>query len=124
MVNHLWQSTLFAALVALAALALRRNQAKIRYAWWMAASKKFLVPFSLLVSLGSQVEMPKTTPIVTALAVEQTTATFAPTPVSRTAARPDRGRQRAVDLHGPAGATAGFRYRKDRETFGELTCFT
>ena len=43
--NHLWQSTLFAAAVALLALAFRRNRARLRYGLWFAASIKFLVPF-------------------------------------------------------------------------------
>lgn len=51
--NHLWQSTLFVGLVALLALAFRRNRAGARYGLWMAASLKFLVPFSLLTSVGS-----------------------------------------------------------------------
>lgn len=51
--NHLWQSTLFAAVVGLLALLLRKDQARLRYWLWLAASPKFLVPFALLVSLGS-----------------------------------------------------------------------
>ncbi len=51
--NHLWQSTLFALAVALLALLLRRNQARTRCWLWLAASLKFLLPFSLLVALGS-----------------------------------------------------------------------
>jgi bla regulator protein BlaR1 len=51
-VNHLWQSTLFAvAITALVAL-LRRHGAHVRYSLWWAASVKFLVPFSLLTLLG------------------------------------------------------------------------
>jgi uncharacterized protein (TIGR03435 family) len=50
--NHLWQSTVFAAVAALLALGLRKNHARARYWLWLAASCKFLVPFSLLVSLG------------------------------------------------------------------------
>ncbi len=38
--NHLWQSTLFVGVVALLALLLRENQARIRYWLWMAASAK------------------------------------------------------------------------------------
>jgi hypothetical protein len=53
--NHLWQSTLFAGLVWLLTLAFRRYRAPVRYGLWLAASVKFLIPFSLLVSLGSQV---------------------------------------------------------------------
>ena len=52
--NHLWQSTLFAGVVALLALALRKNHARARHWLWLAASVKFLIPFSLLISLGNQ----------------------------------------------------------------------
>ena len=51
--NHLWQSTLFAAVAGLLTLALRKNRAQTRYGVWLAASVKFFVPFSLLVDLGS-----------------------------------------------------------------------
>jgi bla regulator protein blaR1 len=51
--NHLWQSTGFAAFAGLLTLALRGNQARTRYWLWLAASLKFLVPFSLLAVLGS-----------------------------------------------------------------------
>jgi bla regulator protein blaR1 len=52
--NHLWQSTLCAGVVWLLTLALRKNRAAVRYSLWLAASVKFLIPFSLLVSAGSQ----------------------------------------------------------------------
>ena len=51
--NHLWQSTVFAVMAGLLTLFLRKNQARTRYWLWLAASGKFLIPFSLLVSLGS-----------------------------------------------------------------------
>lgn len=51
--NHIWQSTLFAALVALLVLALRRYPANVRFWLWMSASLKFLVPFAFLAVLGS-----------------------------------------------------------------------
>ena len=51
--NHLWQSTLFAIVVWLAARALRHNGARVRFWLWTAASIKFLVPLSMLVSLGA-----------------------------------------------------------------------
>ena len=54
--NHLWQSTLFAAAAGLLTLALRKNRAPVRYWLWFAASLKFLIPFSLLVTIGSQFE--------------------------------------------------------------------
>ena len=53
--NHLWQSTVFAAAAGLLALILRKNQARIRYWVWLAASVKFLIPFSLLVEIGKRV---------------------------------------------------------------------
>jgi bla regulator protein blaR1 len=54
--DHLWQSTLFAAAAGLLTLAFRKSRARARYWLWLTASVKFLVPFSLLVALGSQVE--------------------------------------------------------------------
>src|ERR1019366_9372041 len=51
--NHLWQSTGFAAVAALLALALRANHAQARYWLWLAASVKFLIPFSALAAIGS-----------------------------------------------------------------------
>src|SRR5689334_9571070 len=50
--NHLWQSTLFVIAAAIVAFALRKNGAHIRHRIWFIASVKFLVPFSLLMSLG------------------------------------------------------------------------
>jgi bla regulator protein BlaR1 len=52
--NHLWQSTLFAVAAGLLTLLLRNNRAHARYCLWLAASAKFLIPFSLLVFVGSQ----------------------------------------------------------------------
>jgi bla regulator protein blaR1 len=52
--NHLWQSTLFAVAAWLLTLALRKNRAAVRYWIWLAASIKFLIPFSLLIDAGSQ----------------------------------------------------------------------
>src|SRR5215469_6919286 len=56
--NHLWQSTLFAAAAGLLTLLLKKNQAQARYWIWFAASVKFLVPFSLLISMGSRLAPP------------------------------------------------------------------
>jgi bla regulator protein blaR1 len=52
--NHLWQSTLFAGAAGLLTLLLRTNRAQPRYYLWLAASLKFLIPFSLLVNLGGE----------------------------------------------------------------------
>lgn len=57
--DHLWQSTAFAAVAALVVLLLRSNQAKARYWIWLTASAKFLVPFSLLTSIGNRFATPK-----------------------------------------------------------------
>ena len=56
--NHLWQSTLFALAAAIIAAVLRTNGAHIRHRVWLAASLKFLVPFSLLIGLGTQLAWP------------------------------------------------------------------
>jgi uncharacterized protein (TIGR03435 family) len=52
--NHLWQSTLVALMAGLLTLALRKHHARSRYWLWLAASLKFLIPFSLLVELGQR----------------------------------------------------------------------
>jgi len=54
LVAHLWQSTLCVFVAWLLTLALKNNRASVRYWVWLAASVKFLVPFSLLVSAGSE----------------------------------------------------------------------
>lgn len=61
--NHLWQSTLFAAIAGLVTLVLRKNRAQMRYWIWFTASTKFLLPFSLLVSLGSHLRWLETSAI-------------------------------------------------------------
>ncbi|HEX4279100.1 MAG TPA: hypothetical protein VHZ74_27280 [Bryobacteraceae bacterium] len=57
-VNHLWQSSFFAALAGLLAFVLRENAAKVRSSIWLSASLKFLVPFALLASLGNLIQRP------------------------------------------------------------------
>lgn len=61
--NHLWQSTLFALGVALVIAVLRHDAARIRYSLWLAASLKFLVPFSLLAAVGARLAPPYDVPI-------------------------------------------------------------
>jgi bla regulator protein BlaR1 len=56
--NHLWQSTVFAIVISLVAVAFRRYQARVRYALWLSASLKFLVPVSLLIGLGTHLSTP------------------------------------------------------------------
>ncbi len=56
--NHLWQSTLFGGGVVILSFLMRSNRAAVRYRLWLAASLKFLVPFSLLTSLGHFIKLP------------------------------------------------------------------
>jgi bla regulator protein BlaR1 len=52
--NHLWQSTVCVAVAWLLTLAMGKNRAAVRYWIWLAASVKFLMPFSLLSGIGGQ----------------------------------------------------------------------
>jgi bla regulator protein BlaR1 len=61
--NHLWQTTVAATAIWLLNLLLFKNPARIRYFLWLAASLKFLLPFSLLITLGSL--LPKSQQIAT-----------------------------------------------------------
>jgi uncharacterized protein (TIGR03435 family) len=63
LVNHLWQSTLVAAIAWLLALILRGNPARARYWVWMIASVKFLIPFSIFVAAGEWLRSMVATPI-------------------------------------------------------------
>ena len=58
LVQHLWQSTLFAGGVWLLTVFLRHNRAALRYRLWMVCSIKFLIPLSILVGLGSHAGLP------------------------------------------------------------------
>ena len=62
--NHLWQSTLFGFLVWGFTLVLRKNRAQVLYRLWLAASVKFLVPFSLLIGLGGMLPRPQSAAVV------------------------------------------------------------
>ena len=88
--NHLWQSTLFAAVAGLLTLALRKNHARVRYWLWLAASLKFLVPFSLLTSLGSRMAWsrgPAATQGALAFVIEQVSRPFAQQASSQSSAQ-------------------------------------
>jgi bla regulator protein blaR1 len=91
--NHLWQSTLFACAAWLLTLALRKNPARVRHWIWVTATLKFLVPFSLLIALGSHVpwraaQAPAAASV--SIALDQVSQPFAPgadsSPVVMTAA--------------------------------------
>src|SRR5215471_12198331 len=87
-VNHLWQSTLFAGVAAWLAFLLRANRAEVRYWLWMGASLKFLIPFALLLGLGNQIRWraadhpPPVTSLVEAV-TQPITAPFQIAPPSR-----------------------------------------
>jgi beta-lactamase regulating signal transducer with metallopeptidase domain len=77
--DHLWQSTLFAAVAGLLTLAFRSNRAQIRYCLWFAASVKFLIPFSVLVDMGShfgRYSMPPAAPASVPFLVEYVSEAF------------------------------------------------
>jgi len=54
--NHLWQSTVFMAVVASLTLVLKNNRSQIRYWLWVAASLKFLIPLAVLTSLAGHLQ--------------------------------------------------------------------
>lgn len=80
-VNHLWQSTVVVGIAWLLTLALRKNPARVRYWVWFAASMKFLLPFSLLMTAGEWLRsLIPATPVAqpaVAIVVDQVTQPFA-----------------------------------------------
>ncbi len=83
--NHLWQSTLCLLIAGLLTLVLRKNHARVRYGLWLAASIKFLIPFSLLIVIGSHLAKPRLvapTELGFFYAMEQVSQPFTP-PVAR-----------------------------------------
>ena len=83
--NHLWQSSACVLVAGLVAFALRNHSPRIRFWVWLSASVKFLVPFALLMSLGSEVPRPAHHAASTAAPVFSTTvvqiaAPFSPSP--------------------------------------------
>lgn len=87
--NHMWQSTLFAGIAGLLTLALRNNRASARYGLWLAASMKFLVPFSALILAGSHFgrqTAAQITPPFTAVMQQVSQAFNRPTAISGRAA--------------------------------------
>jgi bla regulator protein blaR1 len=112
LISHLWQTTLFAGAGGLLVLALRKNQAHLRYWIWFIASAKFLIPFSLLVGLGALVPRRVVSPraqwwVAAAEEISQPFTTF-PAGAGRFAVpRRDRARttlKQAPWLCGPVGS--------------------
>lgn len=89
--NHLWQSTVFAGVVWLLTVFLRKNQAQSRYVLWLIASAKFLIPFSLLMNLGSHLPWSRTPAVAQPavfLAMETLGEPFAPVNPTHVASLP------------------------------------
>jgi bla regulator protein blaR1 len=80
LLNHLWQSTAFAAVAGMLTLALRKNRARTRHWLWFAASVKFLMPFGVLAGLGAQFGAIKPVAVDTQIsyALQQISQPFAP----------------------------------------------
>jgi beta-lactamase regulating signal transducer with metallopeptidase domain len=66
LLDHLWQSTLFAVAAGALTLLFRTHGAGVRHGLWFAASLKFLVPFSLLAAVGAYLR-PSVEPVMPAL---------------------------------------------------------
>ena len=98
--NHLWQSTLFVLAAGVLAFALRKNGAHIRHCIWLIASLKFLVPFSLLMSLGVLLAPARPAPSADlaidpaplSVAVDRLAQPFVADSTSATAPRPEKAR--------------------------------
>ena len=78
LLDHIWQSTVFAAGAALLILGLRNCAARVRYQVLFAASVKFLIPFSFLVYLGSAMapSLPPSVPVAGLKLVQKTALPF------------------------------------------------
>ena len=62
--SHLWQSTWFAVAAGLLTLLFQRNSARVRFALWLCASIKFLVPFAPLIDAARQLAPPAPAPAI------------------------------------------------------------
>lgn len=99
--KHLWQSTLFAAFAGLLILLLRSNRARVRHWIWIAASWKFLVPFSFLISLGGHIHWrtpPRTEHPSLSVVVEVSQPFTASAPMSPTGVAPPQGASTIPEL--------------------------
>ncbi len=95
LMNHLWQSTLFAGLAAALTLAFRAHRAQVRYWLWLSASVKFLLPFVLLTMIGRNVQWtpaaPRITPPSVSRAVTQAVTQMNEPFIGTTERRPQPG---------------------------------
>ncbi len=89
--NHLWQSTLVAGLAwLLCRTMLKTNSPNVRFAVWLAAGVKFLVPFALLVgvgqSLGPTLTLPQSQQVLDLVTQENRSIAISPFTAPRTSA--------------------------------------
>jgi beta-lactamase regulating signal transducer with metallopeptidase domain len=96
--DHLWQSTLFAIMAGLLTLVLRRSHA--RYWLWLAASAKFLLPFSLLLDLGRKLAPRGAAGANTGLyfAIQEASQPFTQTSMSTISSTPATASSEAIHL--------------------------
>jgi len=82
--DHVWQSTVIAALIYVLTSFLRSNSASVRYWLWFAASLKFLLPFSLLSALGrvTFTEPVSASSVLVLSRIEPAAAPFSATPLA------------------------------------------
>src|SRR5258708_30360055 len=77
--RHLWQSPWFAVAAGLLTVAFRKNRAQVRHWLWFSASLKFLIPFALLMTLGSHLQWaPATQKVATQMAARAVSFTMMP----------------------------------------------
>ena len=88
LLDHLWQSSLFALAVGILTLAFRRNTAGVRFWLWFAASVKFLVPFALLSQMGERLGQLVPAPVPQGIAALAPVAQKFSAPVQNFAAAP------------------------------------
>lgn len=102
--NHLWQSTAFVAAAWVLTILLRKNSARVRYGLWLAASIKFLLPFSLLIVVGGLLPKPTRSvapAVYTAMQVtERPFADISPTSVTSLTETTTLTQRIAADLPG------------------------
>ena len=82
---------LFAGAVGLLTLSLGTNGARVRHWLWLAASAKFLIPFSMLIALGGQMAwrtVPATMPAGVSVVMEEVSQPFTGPAVSAAPAHP------------------------------------
>src|SRR5471032_552251 len=79
LLDHLWQSTLFAAVVCLVMPLFRDNSASVRFWLWFSASVKFLVPLSIFAIAGRHLFAPVAMPAHILFAIQPVAIPFSAT---------------------------------------------